>query len=98
MIEDKLKKPQVEITDDDNYEGGIDIKVAQRRMREEDKIDKATFREKIKQRHRVRLSRVLHPFPPHTVVCNITMGECDVTNLYDQTQIHERLTLCGAFG
>ena len=41
--------------DDDEYEGGINIQVAKQRMMEEDKFDKQLFRERIKQKHKVRI-------------------------------------------
>ncbi|XP_063404432.1 probable ATP-dependent RNA helicase DDX10 [Mytilus trossulus] len=52
-IEDKLKKPVVKKTfEDDEDEGGINIQVARQRMMEEDKFDKQLFRERIKQKHK----------------------------------------------
>ena len=70
VIEDKLKKPTVKnmFDDDDEYEGGINIQVAKQRMMEEDKFDKQLFRERIKQKHKVRISDVSYSFSDLFVV------------------------------
>lgn len=52
-MKDVLKKSAVEDEEEDE-EGGIDIAAAKQRMIEEDKIDKQIFRERIKEKHRVR--------------------------------------------
>ncbi len=39
--------------EDEQYEGGIDIDKAKKFMSEEDKHDKAAFRQRVKEKHKV---------------------------------------------
>ena len=46
------KKPQT--SSEDTCEAGIDIEQAKKNMAEEDKFDKQLYRDKIRQKHKVR--------------------------------------------
>ena len=49
-----MKNPQVPLCEEEkDYEGGINIAAAQKRMREEDKVDRRIERDRIKKMHRV---------------------------------------------
>lgn len=46
--------------DTDEYEGGINIEQARKRMMEEDKFDKELYRDKIRQKHKVNYILSFH--------------------------------------
>ena len=55
-VVDRLKAPTVTIdTERSDETGGIDIERAKQRMKQEDAVDREIYRQKIKQRHRVRI-------------------------------------------
>ena len=62
---DKLKEIATGVDDDEGEEGGIQMDKAFKRMREQDKVDKQIYREKIKQKHRVSKKYVYYIFEPH---------------------------------
>lgn len=48
-----MKQSVLVRADDPDSEGGINIEVAKKRMREEDKFDKKLYRERITTKHKV---------------------------------------------
>ena len=54
-VVDRLKAPAIDVdTERSDQVGGIDIERAKLRMREEDRVDREIYRQKIKQKHKVK--------------------------------------------
>ena len=53
MIHSAHKRRQTDDAEGEDDEGGINVAVAAKRLRVEDKVDKALERERVKQKHRV---------------------------------------------